>query len=79
MVDQGSQTSAWDFPVTDINGKQYSSLGELVGEKKPALTVIVNVASQCGLTHDHYTQLTDLYNRYKSEGKGFNVIGFPCN
>ncbi len=46
MVEQGGTfTSAWDVPVRDINGKEYATLGALVGENKPALTVIVNVAS----------------------------------
>ena len=54
---QGKQeyTSAWDIPVSDINGKQYAKLGDLVGEPKPALTVITNVASNCGLAQSHYT------------------------
>ena len=62
-MESATYTSAWDIPVTDITGKQYAKLGDLVGDPKPALTVIVNVASRCGLTKGHYTQLTDLYNR----------------
>lgn len=38
--------------------------------------LIVNVASQCGLT-PQYEALEQLYRRFK--GKGFVVLGLPCN
>jgi glutathione peroxidase len=38
--------------------------------------LIVNVASQCGLT-PQYTGLEALQRKY--EGRGFSVIGVPCN
>jgi glutathione peroxidase len=38
--------------------------------------LLVNVASQCGLT-PQYTGLEALQKKY--EAKGFSVIGFPCN
>ncbi|KAJ0052662.1 hypothetical protein Pint_03372 [Pistacia integerrima] len=33
--------------------------------------------SNSGFTDSNYTQLTDLYNKYKD--KGFEVLAFPCN
>ena len=51
-------SSVWDVPVTDINGKKYERLGDLFGDKKPKVSIFVNVASECGLTDSHYTQLT---------------------
>ncbi len=39
-MESATYTSAWDIPVTDITGKQYAKLGDLVGDPKPALTVI---------------------------------------
>ena len=39
-------------------------------------TLIVNVASRCGLT-PQYTGLEALQERYGD--RGFNVVGFPCN
>jgi glutathione peroxidase len=38
--------------------------------------LIVNVASKCGYT-PQYAQLEDLQQRFA--GKGFIVLGFPCN
>lgn len=39
--------------------------------------LIVNVASQCGLTNANYTQLKEILDKYKSQG--FEVAAFPCN
>lgn len=39
--------------------------------------VIVNVASQCGLTNANYTQLKELLDKYKPQG--LEVAAFPCN
>ncbi|CAA6662653.1 unnamed protein product [Spirodela intermedia] len=33
--------------------------------------LIVNVASQCGLTNSNYTELSQLYEKYKSKDPGF--------
>ncbi|HEY6377662.1 MAG TPA: glutathione peroxidase [Candidatus Dormibacteraeota bacterium] len=38
--------------------------------------LIVNVASQCGLT-PHYAGLERLHEKYSA--RGFAVLGFPCN
>ena len=39
-------------------------------------TLIVNVASRCGLT-PQYAGLEELHERYKD--RGFSVLGVPCN
>jgi len=39
--------------------------------------LIVNVASKCGRTKAHYTQLAALDDKLKD--KGLRIIGFPCN
>lgn len=37
----------------------------------------MNVASQCGYTNTHYTQLNELYGKYYE--KGLRILAFPCN
>jgi glutathione peroxidase-family protein len=40
--------------------------------------LIVNVASECGFTDDHYQQLVHLQTHFKDTGL-FQVLAFPCN
>jgi glutathione peroxidase len=60
-----------DFPVRTLSGHP-ASLGDYAGQT----LLIVNVASQCGLT-PQYAGLEELYERYRD--RGFSVVGFPCN
>ncbi|MDR2389747.1 MAG: glutathione peroxidase [Tannerellaceae bacterium] len=63
--------SFYDFTVQTLAGESLS-LSEFKGKK----VLVVNVASQCGLT-PQYKQLQALYEAY---GKGnFVVVGFPAN
>jgi glutathione peroxidase len=43
---------------------------------KNQLTLVVNVASECGLT-PQYAGLQTLHERYRT--RGFGVLGVPCN
>jgi len=61
----------YDYPIHTLSGDA-SSLQEYKGKT----LLIVNVASQCGLT-PQYTGLEELQKRYES--RGFSVLGFPCN
>jgi glutathione peroxidase len=61
----------WNTPIKTLAGKP----AKLADYKGKAL-LLVNVASKCGLT-PQYTALEALQKKY--EGKGFTVIGFPCN
>ncbi|MEO6420034.1 MAG: glutathione peroxidase [Polyangiaceae bacterium] len=63
--------SIYDFPVETITG-QKKTLADYKG--KPLL--IVNVASECGLT-PQYTGLEELHEAYAS--KGLAILGFPAN
>jgi glutathione peroxidase len=65
-----SQT-VYDIPVSTIEG-QASSLADYRGK----VLLVVNVASKCGLT-PQYASLEKLQQQFK--GKGFNVLGLPCN
>jgi glutathione peroxidase len=47
-----------------------------LSEFKGKATLIVNVASRCGLT-PQYAGLEELHERFKD--RGFSVLGVPCN
>lgn len=42
------------------------------------ISLVVNVASDCGYTDNHYSKLKQLHNHYSATGK-FTVLAFPCN
>jgi glutathione peroxidase len=63
--------SVYDFSAKDIEGVERP----LDAYRGKAL-LIVNVASQCGLT-PQYEGLEALYRKYKD--RGLAVLGFPCN
>jgi glutathione peroxidase len=60
-----------DFKAKTIDGKE-QSLAEYSGK----VLLVVNVASQCGLT-PHYAGLQELYENFRD--RGLVVLGFPCN
>ena len=64
-------TSVLDFHVKDIDGKDVD-----LAKYKGKVCLIVNTASQCGLT-PHYTDLEALYEKHKDQG--FEVLAFPAN
>jgi glutathione peroxidase len=61
----------YDFKVKDIDGKEFDFYS-LKGKK----IMIVNTASQCGLT-PQYKQLEEVFLKYGSGN--FTIIGFPAN
>lgn len=61
----------FDIPLNRLEG-QPASLADYRGK----VMLIVNVASQCGLT-PQYTGLEHLFESYES--RGLVVLGFPCN
>ncbi|KAK9872387.1 hypothetical protein WA026_017845 [Henosepilachna vigintioctopunctata] len=65
--------SVYDFTVNDINGQPVS-----LDKYRGHVLIIVNVASKCGYTNNHYTELNELFEEY-SESKGLRILGFPCN
>ncbi len=66
-----SMKTLHDFKTKTIAGKEYD-LGQLKGRK----VMIVNTASECGLT-PQYAQLEELYKKHG--GSKFIIIGFPAN
>lgn len=67
-----SAKSIHEFTVKDAKGKDVN-----LTTYKGKVLLVVNVASKCGFTDSNYTQLTELYSRYKD--KGFEILAFPCN
>ena len=41
------------------------------------MVLVVNVASECGLTNSNYTQLKEVLEKYRD--KGLRIAAFPCN
>jgi glutathione peroxidase len=64
-------TELTQIPVTKADGTT-ADLSDHNGE----VMLIVNVASKCGFT-PQYEGLEALQRNY--DGKGFSVLGFPCN
>ena len=64
-------TSVLDFHVKDIEGKDVD-----LASYKGKVLLIVNTASQCGLT-PQYKDLEAIYEKYKDQG--FAVLAFPAN
>lgn len=62
----------YDFKAKTIEGADFD-FSKLKGKK----VLLVNVASECGLT-PQYKQLQELYDTYGKDGK-FMIIGFPAN
>jgi len=64
-------TSALDFAVKDIDGNDVA-----LSKYRGKVVLIVNVASQCGLT-PQYKDLEALRDRYAKDGLA--ILGFPAN
>jgi glutathione peroxidase len=63
--------STYDFTVKSANGTDFP-LSSLKGK----VSLIVNVASNCGFT-PQYDGLEALFEKYKDQN--FTILGFPCN
>jgi len=63
--------SLYDTKLAALDGTP-----DVLANEKGKVTLLVNVASKCGLT-PQYEQLEQLEEKYK--GQGFDVIGLPCN
>jgi glutathione peroxidase len=63
--------SIYDYSFKNNSGEEVQ-----MSNFKNKFTLIVNVASKCGLT-SQYIGLQNLYEKFKD--RGFEIIGFPCN
>ncbi|KAG5228360.1 glutathione peroxidase family protein [Salix suchowensis] len=72
MASQSSPQSVHDFTVKDARENDVD-----LSIYRGKVLLIVNVASQCGLTNSNYTELTQLYEKYRDQG--LEILAFPCN
>jgi glutathione peroxidase len=63
--------SVFDHEIVGLDGNPLD-----LAQFKGKATLVVNVASRCGLT-PQYADLEQLHERFK--GQGFSVLGVPCN
>ena len=63
--------SVYDHSIAALDGT-----ADQLGSQKGKVTLIVIVASQCGLT-PQYEGLEKIQRQYGDQG--FSVLGFPCN
>ncbi|MHB1855344.1 MAG: glutathione peroxidase, partial [Acidimicrobiales bacterium] len=63
--------SVYEKQIGALGGGQFD-----LGQFKGKATLVVNVASKCGLT-PQYAELEKLHERFAD--RGFSVIGVPCN
>lgn len=66
-----SEGSVYDFSAPLLDGCSVS-----LDQFKGRVLLIVNTASKCGFT-PQYAGLEELYRAQR--GRGFEVLGFPCN
>src|SRR5215813_9398675 len=72
------QSDRWSADVTvhDIDLQTLSGDPATLGEFAGSTILVVNVASECGLT-PQYEGMQRLHERFAEHG--FTVAGFPCN
>jgi glutathione peroxidase len=63
--------AALNFKMQSLGGKEVD-----LAQYKGKVVLIVNTASECGLT-PQYTELQLLHDKYSKQGLA--VLGFPCN
>lgn len=65
MASAAAPKTVYDFSAVDIDGNKVS-----LDRYRGHVLIIVNVASKCGYTDGHYSELNQLYEEYgESKGK----------
>ncbi|CAH0714980.1 unnamed protein product, partial [Brenthis ino] len=72
-VNYETAKTIYEFTVNDIYGRKVN-----LDKYKGYTLIIVNVASQCGLTDNNYNQLNELYEKY-AKSNNLRILAFPCN
>jgi glutathione peroxidase len=69
----GKSGSFYDLSAQDIEGHEIN-----FDSFRGKAVLVVNVASECGFTDDHYTQLQRMY-QVLGQTDHFIILAFPCN
>jgi glutathione peroxidase-family protein len=69
---EGTANDVYGFHVRDLNGNDVS-----LEQYRGLVLLIVNVASECGLTSVNYDHLNYLHQKFYD--KGLRILAFPCN
>uniref|UniRef100_A0A669DU21 Glutathione peroxidase n=2 Tax=Oreochromis TaxID=8139 RepID=A0A669DU21_ORENI len=69
---ESKQKDFYTFKVVNSRGKLVS-----LEKYRGSVSLVVNVASECGFTEEHYKQLQQLQRDFGPYH--FNVLAFPCN
>lgn len=67
-VDYKNAKSIYDFTAKDTFGNDVP-----LEKYKGKVCIIVNIASQCGLTTSNYSKLTDLKKKYENAGQLYAI------
>ncbi|CAG2114144.1 unnamed protein product [Medioppia subpectinata] len=70
--DPKTAKSVYDFSAKDIDGNEVT-----LDKYKGHPLLVVNVASNCGLTKNNYKQLNEMYANH--EAQGLRILAFPSN
>lgn len=76
-------TSAEDDPSARIQSFYELDARDIHGDRvdfdqfRGKVVIITNVASECGYTESHYTQLVQLWSHLQT--KPVEILAFPCN
>ncbi|KAG6460532.1 juvenile hormone epoxide hydrolase [Manduca sexta] len=65
-------STVYDFTVLDIQGREVK-----LDKYRGNVLIIVNVASECGLTETNYKEFNQLHEKYYE--RGLRILAFPCN
>ncbi|KAG4072223.1 hypothetical protein HA402_007633 [Bradysia odoriphaga] len=71
-VDYKKASSIYAFTVQDSFGNDVN-----LSQFKGNVVLVVNIASQCGLTKSNYAKITELNKKYNDAG--LRILSFPCN
>lgn len=71
-TDWEKATDIYQFHAKDIMGNDVS-----LDKYRDNVLIVVNVASECGLTDKNYKQLVELFDKYEKDG--LRILAFPSN